>query len=85
MKTQDIKRRDAAQLLMDIAKLVGRAKVDRHLTHDATLQQIEERLMAHGIELPQPCPGEAHSNPYIDNCSVCMPDWGWVGKEVKVK
>jgi len=22
------------------------------------------------------CPGEAHKNPYIDHCSVCMPDWG---------
>ena len=25
-----------------------------------------------------PCPGEAHSNPFIDNCSLCMPRWGWV-------
>lgn len=23
-----------------------------------------------------PCPGEAHSNPYIDNCGVCAPKWG---------
>lgn len=23
-----------------------------------------------------PCPGEAHSNPYIDNCSICAPEWG---------
>ena len=22
------------------------------------------------------CTGEAHSNPYIDNCGVCMPEWG---------
>lgn len=22
------------------------------------------------------CQGEAHSNPYIDNCSRCMPYWG---------
>jgi hypothetical protein len=21
------------------------------------------------------CKGEAHSNPYIDNCGVCMPYW----------
>lgn len=25
-----------------------------------------------------PCPGEAHSNPFIDNCGVCMPRWGLV-------
>jgi hypothetical protein len=24
------------------------------------------------------CIGEAHSNPYIDNCSMCMPYWGHV-------
>lgn len=23
-----------------------------------------------------PCPGEAHSNPYIDNCMICAPRWG---------
>ncbi len=22
-----------------------------------------------------PCPGEAHSNPHIDNCSLCAPNW----------
>lgn len=22
------------------------------------------------------CNGEAHSNPYIDNCGICMPFWG---------
>lgn len=24
------------------------------------------------------CHGEAHSNPFIDNCGVCMPRWGLV-------
>lgn len=23
-----------------------------------------------------PCPGEAHSNPHIDNCGLCAPQWG---------
>lgn len=22
------------------------------------------------------CGGEAHSNPHIDNCSICAPHWG---------
>lgn len=22
------------------------------------------------------CEGEAHSNAFIDNCSICMPSWG---------
>jgi hypothetical protein len=25
-----------------------------------------------------PCPGDAHSNPHIDHCGVCMPGWGTV-------
>ena len=31
------------------------------------------------------CTGEAHSNPYIDHCSECMPNWGIVvtGTEIK--
>lgn len=24
------------------------------------------------------CPGEAHSNPHIDNCGICAPRWGKV-------
>lgn len=24
------------------------------------------------------CNGEAHRNPWIDNCPVCMPRWGWI-------
>lgn len=31
----------------------------------------------------KPCTGEAHRNPYIDNCWVCMPRWGWM--EIRVK
>jgi hypothetical protein len=25
-----------------------------------------------------PCPGEAHSNPWIDHCGHCAPRWGQV-------
>lgn len=28
-----------------------------------------------------PCPGSAHSNPYIDHCMLCMPRWGQVEEE----
>lgn len=24
------------------------------------------------------CPGEAHSNPYIDYCALCAPGWGLI-------
>ena len=26
----------------------------------------------------EPCPGEAHTNPFIDNCALCAPRWGKV-------
>ncbi len=26
------------------------------------------------------CHGEAHSNPFIDNCMVCAPQWGIILK-----
>lgn len=25
-----------------------------------------------------PCAGSAHSNPHVDNCGLCLPNWGWV-------
>lgn len=25
----------------------------------------------------KPCDGEAHSNPWIDHCMVCIPHWGF--------
>ena len=31
-----------------------------------------------------PCDGEAHSNPFIDNCGVCAPRWGKVEEEAPV-
>jgi hypothetical protein len=31
------------------------------------------------------CTGEAHSNPWIDHCPVCMPRWGVVVKVLEVK
>jgi hypothetical protein len=31
------------------------------------------------------CTGEAHSNPWIDHCSVCMPRWGVVVKVLNVR
>lgn len=27
-----------------------------------------------------PCPGEAHGNPFIDNCMLCAPRWGEVAE-----
>lgn len=41
------------------------------------------------LAVTQPCTGEAHQNPYIDHCPVCMPNWGFTihcincGKQLK--
>ena len=29
------------------------------------------------LAIIEKCHGEAHSNPYIDNCGVCAPNWGF--------
>ncbi len=26
----------------------------------------------------KPCPGMAHHNAHVDNCSLCAPRWGWI-------
>jgi hypothetical protein len=31
-----------------------------------------------------PCPGEAHSNPHIDNCMLCMPRWGEIEERAPI-
>lgn len=35
----------------------------------------KEHFLTHRI-ITVKCSGEAHSNPYIDHCGVCMPHWG---------
>jgi len=81
----DIKRKDAAALLDDIMDLIahevhgcGHPPADWALT-------LQRLLSDRGLTIPRPCNGDAHSNPYIDNCGVCMPNWGWIGSVTKVK
>jgi hypothetical protein len=31
-----------------------------------------------------PCTGDAHKNPHIDHCMVCMPRWGVVVRNIYV-
>lgn len=49
------------------------------------LQAERARLEARLNDLTVPCSGEAHSNPFIDNCMVCLPyTWGRVLKTRRV-
>ena len=45
----------------------------------ATANKLSWFLLEAGLPPLTPCPGEAHSNPFIDNCHTCAPRWGWVG------
>ena len=49
---------------------------------------IYDRMAHHGkpqLWKVEKCPGEAHSNPRIDHCGVCMPRWGIVVKVLHVR
>ena len=96
-KPQEINRKVAAafieELLQHIAALeegqVVPSESLKRLTPAQVLANEANRLRtiaaSHGLQPPRKCSGEAHSNPFIDHCGVCMPHWGWTGGQVKVK
>lgn len=43
---------------------------------------ISDLCRAIGIRRVKRCPGEAHSNPHVDNCGRCAPRWGWIECDV---
>ena len=71
-----MKRSEAARLIDKLRELAADPSTDRQNFIDA----LEEA----GIYPLEVCTGEAHSNAFIDNCSLCAPRWGFVGKAVKV-
>ncbi len=71
-----MKRSQAAALIDKLRELCADPSADRQNFIDA----IEDA----GIPPLEVCTGEAHSNAFIDNCSLCAPRWGFVGKAVKV-
>lgn len=93
MSDQEIKRKDAArfidEVLLFIAKLEENQVTNAEGSRRAEQANIANRLRTiastHGLDVPRKCEGEAHSNAYIDHCGVCMPHWGWVQKDTKVK
>lgn len=87
MKTQDIKRKDAARFIDSVLMLVAQLEEGAHSKEkpDQIANRLRTLASEHGLDVPRVCNGEAHSNPHIDNCGVCMPNWGWVSKETKVR
>jgi len=87
MATKDIKRKDAARLLQEVAMLTARLEEGYH-SKDRPVDvanRLRTILASAGLSVPRVCNGEAHSNPHVDHCGVCMPNWGWVSETIKVK
>lgn len=70
-----MKRSQAEKLIDRIREIAAKPSADI-----ALIRALEDA----GIEPLTPCEGEAHSHLYIDNCPICSPRWGYVGKAVKV-
>lgn len=98
MSKQEVKRSEAASFMDDVLKLIVKLEEDQVLQRDIphrsvqlqATRDIANRLRTiaseHGLEVPRPCNGEAHSNMHIDNCGCCMGyDWGIAGKPVHIR
>jgi hypothetical protein len=86
METKNITRKEAAAIINDLTLHLDKwsrdtSKADRV----AILSHLFDLVHGYSIPVPHPCSGEAHSNPYIDHCGVCMPNWGTVQIPVKVR
>lgn len=73
-----MKRSQAAKLIDELREMA--ARTDRTYT----AAELGDWLAQHDVQPLTVCTGEAHSNAFIDNCMVCAPRWGFVGKAVKV-
>jgi hypothetical protein len=73
-----VKRSQAERLIDEMREMA--AQTDR--TYTAT--DLGDWLAQHNVPPLEVCEGEAHSNAFIDNCSLCAPRWGFVGKREKV-
>jgi hypothetical protein len=47
-------------------------------------RRLTDALAFYGIAPLGRCEGEAHSNPFIDNCHRCAPRWGFIGAKEPV-
>ena len=77
-----MKRTQAARLIDRIRVILAESKATGRTIDPAV---IEDELLRLEVKPLVKCTGEAHSNPFIDNCSMCAPRWGWIGEKVQVK
>ena len=84
MSKVSISCKEAVQLISYVARLVYEERGGEKPKGEV-LNELERVLGMYGIEVPRKCNGDAHSNPYIDHCGVCMPNWGIIETEIKVR
>jgi hypothetical protein len=60
-----------------IERSMGREKIIIPAESLAEAKKYPDRKPRTKIVQLVKCKGEAHSNPFIDHCGVCMPRWGW--------
>jgi len=82
---QSITRREAAEIINALLDIIGDASSEgTTLTVSDINSTLTSLARRHGLMIPRKCLGEAHSNPFIDSCCVCMPHWGVVRRDVVV-
>lgn len=70
-------RRSKAEECLDYV----REALARRMSPEHIERTLRQRF---GLEPFESCPGQAHENPHIDNCTTCMPRWGVIGEREKV-
>lgn len=73
-------KRGQAEALIDRIRVA----LARGESPELTIKAIERALSDHGLDPFEKCDGQAHRNPFIDNCWACAPRWGVIGEREKV-
>lgn len=83
---KDITRTQAAAIINELTLQLDLWTRSAH-EHDRgdILSHLFDLVNRYGIQVPHPCGGEAHSNPHVDHCGVCSPNWGTVQTPVRVR
>ena len=95
MKKTEMSRKQAAKFIEDVLLFVAQLEegvVDRKMSPESQLSignRLRSIAAANNItDIPRKCNGEAHDPEVggrIDNCGSCMPHWGYVCSEVKIR
>lgn len=80
-----ITRKQAQKLIEELRAAMNQGDLPHVTANQAIAHSFRGWAKLNGIPDLEHCPGEAHSNAFIDNCGHCAPRWGLIGPEVKVR